>query len=193
MYAFIAVFVLLLIEIHSLGLTFLALSPMLVGMVQMFGLLGFLGIPLNPANMIVLPLIIGIGIDYGVHVIHDYKEHPGECYTMSSSTASAVLITALTTMLGFGTLMIASHRGLQSLGRVLVIGITCTLYMSLIVLPAVLTLFTAGNKETVKQDEQQETNNEVENIEPEITEIPKLVIAEEYEDVIPVKKLRRRV
>ena len=58
---------------------------------------------------------------------------------MSTSTASAVVITSLTTMVGFGSLMIASHRGLQSLGRVLTIGVTCCLFSSLVMLPAVLT------------------------------------------------------
>ena len=43
------------------------------GMLQMFGILGLIGIPLNPANMIVLPLILGIGIDDGVHVVHDFR------------------------------------------------------------------------------------------------------------------------
>ncbi|MDR3108379.1 MAG: MMPL family transporter [Planctomycetaceae bacterium] len=200
-YAFAAVFVLLLIDMRSLKLTLLTLTPMLIGLAQTFGLLGFLGVPLNPANMIVLPLIIGIGIDYGVHIIHDYRERPNERYNMSTSTASAVLITALTTMLGFGTLMIASHRGLQSLGRVLVIGITCTLFTSLIVLPSVLALFTSRNKETVKQDEQVEAEQEAlvelegeaANEEPETIGKPRLVIAEEDEYATPVKKLRRRL
>jgi len=108
---------------------------------QMFGLLGALNIPLNPANMIVLPLIMGIGIDDGVHVIHDFRRQAGR-YRMSSSTASAVLITSLTTMIGFGSLMIASHRGLQSLGRVLTIGVTCCMFTSLVMLPALLAWIT---------------------------------------------------
>ena len=104
-------------------------------MVQLFGILGLLDIPLNPANMIVLPLILGIGIDDGVHVVHDFRCQRGP-YRMSPSTASAVLITSLTTIVGFGSLMIASHQGLQSLGRVLTIGVSCCLFTSLVMLPA---------------------------------------------------------
>ncbi|MEA1950120.1 MAG: MMPL family transporter, partial [Planctomycetota bacterium] len=117
--------------------TILAMLPLGLGMLQTFGLMGLLDIPLNPANMIVLPLILGIGIDDGVHVIHDYRRQSWP-YRMSASTASAVLITSLTTMIGFGSLMIASHRGLQSLGRVLTIGVSCCLFTSLIMLPALL-------------------------------------------------------
>jgi predicted RND superfamily exporter protein len=66
---------------------------------------------------------------------------------MSASTASAVLITSLTTMVGFGSLMIASHRGLQSLGRVLTIGVSCCLFTSLVMLPALLAWLTQGRTE----------------------------------------------
>jgi hypothetical protein len=93
--------------------------------------------------MIVLPLILGIGIDDGVHIVHDFRRQTGR-YRMTPSTASAVLITSLTTMVGFGSLMIASHQGLQSLGRVLTIGVSCCLFSSLVVLPAILALMTAG-------------------------------------------------
>ena len=77
----------------------------------MFGLLGLLNIPLNPANMIALPLILGIGVDYGVHIVHEYREQTGP-YRMSPGTAVAVLVDALTTIMGFGSLMVASHQGL---------------------------------------------------------------------------------
>jgi len=117
--------------------TLLALVPLGLGMLQTFGLLGLLDVPLNPANLIVLPLILGIGVDDGVHVIHDFRRQTGR-YRMSASTASAVLITSLTTMVGFGSLMIASHQGLQSLGRVLTIGVSCCLFTSLVMLPALL-------------------------------------------------------
>lgn len=137
-YALAAILIVLYLDFRSLGYTLLAMVPLGLGMLQLFGILGLLDIPLNPANMIVLPLILGIGIDDGVHVVHDFRRQRGR-YRMSPSTASAVLITSLTTMVGFGSLMIASHRGLQSLGRVLTIGVSCCLFTSLVMLPAVLT------------------------------------------------------
>ncbi|MCA9247967.1 MAG: MMPL family transporter [Planctomycetales bacterium] len=137
LYALIGVMMLLVFDFQSLRFALLALVPVGLGMLQMFGLMGWLAIPLNPANMIVLPLILGIGLDDGVHVLHDFRAHRGP-YRMSRSTATAILLTSLTTMVGFGSMMIADHRGLQSLGRVLTIGVFCCLISSLVVLPALL-------------------------------------------------------
>jgi predicted RND superfamily exporter protein len=108
--------------------------------------MGILGVPLNPANMIALPLILGISVDEGVHIVHDYLEHRGR-YRMSHSTAVAVLVDTITTIVGFGSLMIASHRGLQSLGRVLTIGVSCCMFTSLIMLPALLTWMSWNRKD----------------------------------------------
>lgn len=139
LYALLIIVPVVFLDFRSVGYTLLALLPLGVGMLQMFGLMGLLGIPLNPANMIVLPLILGIGIDAGVHVVHDYRAQSGP-YRVSPSTASAVVINTLTNMAGFGSLMIASHRGLQSLGRVLTLGLTCCLFTALVMLPAMLSL-----------------------------------------------------
>jgi hypothetical protein len=148
------------------------MMPVGLGMLLLFGLLGWLGEPLNPANMIVLPLILGIGVDDGVHVVHDYLRRKG-AYRMSPSTASAVLLTSLTTMVGFGSLMIASHRGLQSLGRVLTIGVTCCLFTSLIMLPAALEWATEDEQpddvdwpETTESHPGQRTAGEIGGFEP---------------------------
>jgi len=144
--ALIAIFLILYFDFRSVTHVILAMVPLGLGMTQLFGLLGLLDIPLNAANMIVLPLILGIGIDDGVHVMHDFRRQKGR-YRMSSSTASAVLITSLTTMVGFGSLMIAEHRGLQSVGRVLTLGVSCCLFTSLIMLPAILTILTRNRPE----------------------------------------------
>jgi predicted RND superfamily exporter protein len=142
----VAVAVILVLDFRALRVVLLAMVPLAVGILQMLGLLGWLGIPLNPANMIVLPLILGIGIDDGVHVIHDYRTQQGR-FRLSNSTATAILMTSLTSMVGFGSLMIASHRGLESLGRVLTIGVCCCLFTSLTILPAVLTWISANYKQ----------------------------------------------
>jgi len=136
-YALAAILITIYVDFRSLRYTFLAMLPLGLGMLQMFGLLGLLNIPLNPANMVSVPLILGIGMESGVHVLHDFRAQSAR-YRMSPSTSSAVLITSLTTMVGFGSLMIASHRGLQSLGRVLTIGTSCCLFSSLVILPAFL-------------------------------------------------------
>ena len=140
-YSLIAVIVILLLDFRRIHDVFLALVPMGLGISLLFGIMGLLDIPLNPANMIVLPLILGIGIDDGVHVVHDFRRQMGR-FRLSSSTTTAILLTSLTTIIGFGSLMIAGHQGLQSLGRVLTIGVSCCLFTSVVILPALLTLVT---------------------------------------------------
>jgi uncharacterized membrane protein YdfJ with MMPL/SSD domain len=102
--------------------------------------------------MIVLPLLLGIGVDNGVHLVHDYRRQDGP-YRMSASIGSSVMLTSLTTMIGFGSLMIASHKGLQSLGRVLTIGVSCCLFTSLVILPALL-VWLSRNRSISQVDKQ---------------------------------------
>ena len=176
-YAFGAIFILLLIDFRSLKDAFVSLIPMIAGFSLMFGVLGWLDIPLNPANMIVLPLILGIGIDDGVHMVHDYRARRGR-YRLSASTATSVLITSLTTIVGFGSMMIATHRGLQSLGRVLVIGVFCCMFTSLVVLPNLLSIWSRDEEEepeTVPQ--RKETAPGVQYV---AEEAPSALIYEEY-------------
>ncbi|MDR1480459.1 MAG: MMPL family transporter [Planctomycetaceae bacterium] len=196
LYAFIAIVFLLFVDFMDVRHTVVAMLPMLIGFGMMFGILGHIDVPLNPANLIVLPLILGIGIDSGVHIIHDYRAQRGDyakavlnfqklnlqsqqngaaftqkrnlppvpsVYQISASTALAVLITSLTTTIGFGSMMIASHRGLQSLGRVLVIGVACCLFTSIITLPATLTLWTRNRQNKNNPDPNTKNNEDNEN------------------------------
>lgn len=116
----------------------LTMLPPVVGGIVMFGILAMTSIDLNPANLIVLPLILGIGVDDGVHVVHDFRMKKGS-YKTSPSTINAIVMTSLTSMIGFGSMMVATHRGLYSVGLVLVIGVACCLFISLVTLPALLT------------------------------------------------------
>ena len=150
-YSLLVILGVLVLDFKSLSYAILAAMPLGVGVLQMFGLLGLLDIALNPANLIALPLILGIGVDYGVHIVHEFRESEGP-YKMSPGTAVAVLVDALTTLVGFGSLMIASHQGLQSLGRVLTLGVTCCLFTSLVMLPAMLTWITR-NRQVPKREE----------------------------------------
>jgi hypothetical protein len=140
-YAFLAIVVVLLADFRSLRTTLLALAPLAMGLVLTLGILGLFGLPLNPANMIAFPLILGVGVDNGVHVIHDYLLRRAEGRsTISYAIGRGVLVKALTTMLGFGTLMISSQRGLIGLGFILTVGVGCCLLTALVFLPAVLRL-----------------------------------------------------
>jgi hopanoid biosynthesis associated RND transporter like protein HpnN len=142
-YALIAVCIFLLLDFRNLRDCLLALLPPLAGTALMFGVLGLIDIDLNPANLIVLPLVVGLGVDGGVHVIHDFRtQSQSEPYTPSASVINAIFVNATTTMVGFGSMMIAAHRGLYSLGLVLTIGVGTCLLVSVITVPAILTWMT---------------------------------------------------
>jgi hopanoid biosynthesis associated RND transporter like protein HpnN len=158
-YSLLALLIVLMVDFRSVRYSLLAVAPMLLGLLLMFGLMGLFDIPLNPANMIVLPLILGIGIDDGVHVVHDFRRQEGP-YRLSGSTATAVLITSATTVAGFGSMMIvAQHQGLRSLGQVLTIGVLCCLATSLLPLPAALALL-SRRRQTAEQAAQPATTLE---------------------------------
>jgi hopanoid biosynthesis associated RND transporter like protein HpnN len=159
LYSLVVIVAVLWLDFGSILHALLAILPLAVGMLQMLGLMGLVGIDLNPANLIGIPLILGIAVDYGVHIVHDALERPGP-YRISASTANSVLVDALTTVLGFGALMVASHKGLESLGRVLTLGVTTCTLTSLVLLPAVLTLMRPGaaaNDAEEPEDESTET------------------------------------
>lgn len=91
--------------------------------------------------MIVLPLLLGIGVDSGIHLVHRARvAADGEANLLTTSTARAVAYSALTTIASFGSLGLASHLGLATLGRLLTIGVSFTLICNLIVLPALIRL-----------------------------------------------------
>jgi hypothetical protein len=100
-----------------------------------------LDIPFNFADVIVLPLLLGIGVDSGIHLVHRARIG-GDAgrNLLSTSTARAVAFSALTTIASFGTMGLASHRGLATLGQLLTLGVSFTLLCNLVVLPALIVL-----------------------------------------------------
>jgi hopanoid biosynthesis associated RND transporter like protein HpnN len=138
-YAFLAIALVLFLDFRSLRRTLVALSPLALGIVFALGAMGLCAVPLNPANMIALPLILGVGVDNGVHVLHDFLADKAEGRRrLSRAIGRGVLVKALTTMIGFGTLMIASHRGMVGLGFALSLGVGCCMVTALVFLPALL-------------------------------------------------------
>lgn len=138
----------------SLVYTFMAMSPCILGAAMMYGSMALFHVDLNPANLIVLPLILGIGVDVGVHVVHDFRHHTKGRYEMSGSTFNSIILTTTTSIVGFGSMMVSAHRGLYSLGLVLSIGLTGTLFVALVLLPAILTVFRDHMTPTDEEEEE---------------------------------------
>ena len=126
-------------DFRSLKKALLAMIPLFFGVIWMVGVMGLTGMQLTLLNIMAIPLIIGIGIDDGVHLIHRYH-HEGKdaIFTVFSSTGKAIIITSLTTMLAFGSLVFATYRGFGSLGLALFLGVGTCLLASIFVLPALL-------------------------------------------------------
>jgi hopanoid biosynthesis associated RND transporter like protein HpnN len=141
-YAFGVIVAVLLLDFRSVTRMLVAVAPLALGVAMTLGLMGLFGVPLNPANMIAFPLILGVGVDNGVHVLHDWLLRRAEGRTtISHAIGRGVLVKALTTMIGFGTLMISTERGLAGLGLILTLGVCCSMLSALILLPAALRLF----------------------------------------------------
>lgn len=141
LYALAAIFLYLMLTLRNIKTTFLAMLPTLAGAVLTLGLMRLTGIQFNLANLVILPLILGIGVVDGVHVLHRNREEP-ECgkNVISKSTGQAVVLTSLTTMIGFGSLMVADHRGVCSVGLVLTLGVGSCMITSITLLPALMKL-----------------------------------------------------
>ena len=117
----------------------LTLLPLGIGILWMFGMLGFFKIQLNPANIVTLPMILGIGVAFGVYVVARYREE-GKVRIFESSTGKAVVLSACTTLFGFGSMLFGEYRGLVSLGLVMSLGVICTLISAVVILPQILSL-----------------------------------------------------
>ncbi|MEE9169096.1 MAG: MMPL family transporter [bacterium] len=148
------VFLLLFLDFRKIRFAILAMIPLIVGAVWMIGTMHLFGLQLTMVNLMGLPLIIGIGIDDGVHILHRYRvEGAGKIRTVFSSTGKAVLLTSITTMLAFGSLVFATYRGLGSLGIALFIGVGACFLTSIIVLPALLGLIERREAKAKVEDE----------------------------------------
>jgi len=138
-YSLAAIALLVLFHFRSLGSVILALLPVGIGTLWLVGVMGWLGIPFNPANIMTLPLVIGIGVTNGIHVLNRFAEErtPG---ILARSTGKAVLVSGLTAIAGFGSLILAKDRGIHSLGCIMSIGIATCMVAGLTFLPALLNL-----------------------------------------------------
>lgn len=114
----------------------LILFPLILAAVLTAATGVLLGIPFNYANVIVLPLLIGIGVDSGIHLVMRQRQIKAGEDVHGTSTPRAILFSALTTVASFGSLMLSPHRGTASMGELLSIAIAFTLICTLIVLPA---------------------------------------------------------
>ncbi len=126
----IAVLVLLLLLFRRLPEVLLALLPVLTGLLVMFGGMGWLGLEMNLFNVVASILIIGLGVDYGIFMVcHGQQEE-------DLASSRAILISGMTTLVGFGALVLAKHPALHSIGLTVLLGISAAVPTAVLVIPA---------------------------------------------------------
>ncbi|HEY3863200.1 MAG TPA: MMPL family transporter [Verrucomicrobiae bacterium] len=139
LYALIVIAFMVYLHFRSVACVILSLLPVAVGSAWGLGLMGLAGVPFNPANIMTLPLVIGIGVTNGIHILNRVAEEE-HASILGKSTGKAVLVSGLTALTGFGSLMLAKHQGIQSLGLVMSAGIGACLVAGLTFLPALISI-----------------------------------------------------
>ena len=141
---FVLVGFLLWLDYRRLSDTLLTLAPLMMGMVWMLGAMAVLGIAMNFMNIFVTTMIIGIGVDYGVHALHRFREiekrGKGRLDVELVETGKAIAMAAMSTIVGLGSLSLSHYPGLRSMGLVAILGALSTCLVALTVLPAYLAL-----------------------------------------------------
>lgn len=140
LYSSLAILVLLLLWTRSLRATMLSLLPLVTGLGMLLGVMEWMPYPLewNFANFFALPILIGVGVASGVHLVQAWRTGKLDAFR---GAVRAVVFSSLTTMIGFGLLSLSAHLGIRSLGIILFLGITLNLLACLALLPTALRLF----------------------------------------------------
>ena len=150
---FFVVFLVVFLDFRSIKAALFVLAPLAIGVLWMGAVMFLFGMKLNFFNIVVLPSVIGIGVDNGVHIYHRYSEEgKGSLYYVLKTTGLAITMTTLTTIVGYSGLILANHPGLNSIGDLAVIGISLTFVAAMLVLPSLLQFFEGRNAQlmTVK-------------------------------------------
>lgn len=143
--AAVLVVLILAIDFRSLKDAGLALVPTAIGWLWMTGIMAAVGMRFDVANVVSMPLVLGIGIAFGVHMMHRCREVERDGRAMEErldtvvrGTGGAIAVAALTTIVGFAGLTLSAHGGMKSFGTLMMVGIATCLVATLLVMPAVL-------------------------------------------------------
>jgi hopanoid biosynthesis associated RND transporter like protein HpnN len=137
--ALVVIMTILFVALRRLLDVALVLAPLLLSALMTVSVLALLPLPLNYANIIVLPLLLGVGVSFNIYFVMNWRA--GQGAVLGSATARAILFSALTTGTAFGSLATSRHPGTASMGCLLLISLGFTLLSSLVFLPALLAVF----------------------------------------------------
>ena len=147
---FSVIMILLFINFGSLRYSLMAAGPLCIGVLLLWTSMKLFDIRLNVMNFGIIPLVIGMGVDNGIHIIRGYLDSLDDADPIRDSlsiTGRAVVMTSLTTIAGFGSLMLGEYRGIMSMGIIASLGIGYCLIATLLFLPAALRVFPGKNRQ----------------------------------------------
>jgi uncharacterized protein len=139
-YAVLAIAVILGVALRRLRDVALVLAPLILSALLTLLVAVLLPLPLNFANIIALPLLLGVGVSFNIYFVMNWRD--GRPLVLGSATARAIVFSALTTSTAFGSLALSAHPGTRSMGDLLLISLGCTLVASLVFIPALLASLT---------------------------------------------------
>lgn len=130
----------------------MALVPLLLGVLYLFGFMSLFGIDFNFVNILVVPIIIGLGVDNGIHLVERYRDSGRRLVPLITDTGRALIVTALTSVAGFGSLAISGYKGTASMGRLTIYALFFVLVASLVVLPPLISYCLPAEKKPESQE-----------------------------------------
>lgn len=150
-YALLFIAGLLLVTLRSLRLVMLAMLPLVAGTIWAGGLMKWAGISLNVANSLFLPLIVGAGVEYGIIILQRWRQLGYGTTALPFSTGKGIILAGLTTVIGFGSLVLCDHQGTASLGILAALGSVCVMLAAVFFLPSVLFLLSGESSRRKEQ------------------------------------------
>ena len=138
MYAICAIFLLLALTFRSPQTPLLIILPLVCATAFTVATASLIGLTFNFANVVVLPLIFGLGVDSGIHLVTRQREETSISTTLQSSTPRAVMLSAMTTIGAFSSLALSPHAGTASMGVLLTIALFWIVVGTVLILPALL-------------------------------------------------------
>ncbi len=146
--ALLLIFLIVFLDLRAWRTTLMTLAPLVMGMTWLIGAMSLFGIRIHFVNAVVLPMIIGMGIDNGVHLMHRYQEDRRKDVGYAlRTTGRPMILCSLTTMIGFGSLVTARYQALSTMGWITILGMGFCLITSLCFLPVLLILTRAKHDE----------------------------------------------
>lgn len=153
---FLGVFVLVIIDRRSMAQASWVLVPLVASLLLTFGALMILGWQLNFFNMVVLPALLGLGVDHGVHYYRRWRELHCDTSTTQLELFEPISVATLTTIMGYAGMALANHPGLRSIGNLAIVGLACTWITALVLLPGLLGWRETNRGEALAADEELE-------------------------------------